>query len=128
MRYLFLDDVRMPEDASRYVYPVENRVMYRTEQWEVVRSFDEFVDWILKNGLPDIISFDHDLAEEHYAFAGNYNIFREKTGYDCAKWLTEFCIHEKLPLPKYYVHSMNPVGSDNIKNYLDNYKKTELNE
>lgn len=126
MKYLFLDDVRQPTDAANYIYPVTDRVMYRKNNWEVVRSYDEFTNWILKNGLPDVISFDHDLEDAHYSFQGDYDSQgMERTGYHCAKWLVEFCMHEKLPLPEYYVHSMNPVGAENIETYLENYKKYE---
>jgi hypothetical protein len=49
----------------------------------------------------------------------SYDNFKEKTGYDCAKWLCNYCIDNGIPLPEYYVHSMNPVGRENIKFYLD---------
>ena len=127
MIHLMLEDrpERTPQAIADYVTPVEARPLYRNEEWIIVRNYDEFVDWILKNGLPDVISFDHDLCDEHYAFAGNYNIFREMTGYHAAKWLCEFCLHEHLPLPTCYVHSMNTVGKQNIECYLNNYKKHE---
>lgn len=47
----------------------------------------------------------------------------EKTGFDCAKFLVEYCMENNLKLPEFYVHSMNPVGKDNIVNYLNNFKK-----
>jgi len=50
MKKLYLDDVRCP----------------KTEGWDIVRTYDDFVSWITKNGLPDEVSFDHDLAEIHY--------------------------------------------------------------
>ena len=46
---------------------------------------------------------------------------KEKTGYDCAKWLVEYCLDNDLSLPKYQVHSMNPVGKKNILDYLSNF-------
>jgi len=128
MTYLMLEDrrERTPEVIANYIYPVELRAMYRKEQWQIVRSYDEFVEWILKYGLPDVISFDHDLADEHYAFAGNYNVFRYETGYDAAKWLCKYCKDNNKPLPQCYVHSMNPVGADNIRHYLENFKKETM--
>ena len=105
MRKLFLDDLRQPPDFT----------------WDVVRSYDQFITWIKLNGVPDIISFDHDLGQEHYEFvdwSGNaigteipYDKFTEKTGYDCAKWLVE----QGLLPRKYQVHSMNIVGKKNIE-------------
>jgi hypothetical protein len=62
-----------------------------------------------------------------YADEETYNAackgFIEKTGYDCAKWLVEYCIEKDLDLPTYYIHSMNPAGGNNIKKFLDRYKK-----
>ena len=80
-RKLFLDDVRQPPDSS----------------WDVVHSFDEFVAHIDQNGVPDVISFDHDIVGE-------------KTGLDCARYLIE-----RGMLPRSWsVHSANPVGRINI--------------
>jgi len=103
--------------------------------WDIVRSYNEFVAWIESNGLPVIISFDHDLADTHYTpehLWVDYNASKawqdaqvhvEKTGFECAKWLVEYCMDNKLPLPQYYCHSQNPVGKDNIIGLLNNFKK-----
>lgn len=114
MKKLYLDDVRIP----------------KTKDWIIVRSYDEFVNWISENGLPDVISFDHDLAHEHYSdqmyygaesYNKLYDEFREKTGYDAAKWVCEYCLTNGLPIPEWNVHSANPVGSENIKSILTSY-------
>lgn len=127
---LFLDDFRNPKDCVSYT----NNKIYVNTDWIIVRCYNEFVDYIEKNGLPQIISFDHDLADEHYTpseYWHDYNEskkwqdsqeYKEKTGYDCAKWLINFCIENKLnDFPQFYVHSMNPVGADNITNIILNY-------
>jgi hypothetical protein len=49
--------------------------------------------------------------------------FEEKTGYDCAKWLVDYCIDNQANLPDYLVHSANPIGKKNIESYLENFKK-----
>jgi hypothetical protein len=123
--YLFLDDIRMPAAVGNYMMPIELRPMYRIESWEIVRTYEEFKTWILDNGLPDVISFDHDIADVHYDHEAKKESFEyyPETGYDCAKWLVEFCLHEKLPLPEYYVHSMNPVGAENIEKYMEGNKE-----
>jgi len=131
MYNLFLDDFRNARDPASYM-PTYQRDIYNKLKWTVVRSYDEFVIMIEKNGLPQLISFDHDLADEHYhnmpelptdAVEEYYGAaYVEKTGYDCAKWLTEYCMNEGLPLPQYIVHSMNPVGKKNILSLLDNFK------
>lgn len=136
MEKLYLDDVRVP----RHSYPAMSRVgginasVYQNDDWNIVRNYDEFVTWIENNGLPGLISFDHDLADEHIQYyfdnGGHQNppdpqetTFEEKTGYDCAKWLVDYCIENGVSLPEYYVHSANPVGALNILTYLNNAKK-----
>ena len=52
---------------------------------------------------------------------------REKTGYDCAKWLVDYCMDNGLKLPEFEVHSMNPAGGENIRMYLENFKKHQEN-
>jgi len=112
-KFLFLDDIRQPINA--YYYTLNN--IY-TRHWDVVTNYDEFIKYITNNGVPQLISFDHDLADEHYTPEPNikYGEFNEKTGYDCAKWLVNYCIDNELEFPKYVlIHSMNPAGSLNIE-------------
>ncbi len=125
MKKLFLDDIRNPKDCANGLVPSILNKFYWEHDWNIVRSYDEFVSWIVKNGLPDFISFDHDLADVHYSmdfsnpnFNGN-----EMTGYDCAKWLTNYCMDMKIQIPRFIVHSQNPVGKANIQSYLDNAKR-----
>jgi len=132
MKILWLDDIRNP------FLNVEGKVPKEKGIIEWVLNYQEFVEWITKFGLPDIISFDHDLAYEHYTpeeYWDDYELskeyqeskkYTEKTGLDCAKWLVDYCMDNDMKIPKFYVHSANPVGADNIRNYLLNYIK--LNE
>lgn len=76
-----------------------------------VRSFTEFINYINQNGLPDFISFDHDLG-------------LEESGFDCAKWLVNFCLDNHKKLPEFFVHSQNPVGKKNIESLLNNFIKS----
>jgi hypothetical protein len=108
-RFLFLDDIRFPYDVYEYTH----QPIFLQEKWEIVRDYNDFIEWITKNGLPDFISFDHDLAD----IQNN----TEKTGYECAKWLVDYCLDNNLGCPKFYCHSMNPVGRDKIKGLLDQF-------
>ena len=58
MKRLFLDDLREPVDAYTYTH---NKVYL--EEWDVVKHYTEFTEYIEKNGIPDIVSFDHDLSD-----------------------------------------------------------------
>lgn len=126
-RIVFLDDIRMPEDVFKYT----SNPIYNRNNWIIVRNYNEFIQEIQKNGIPDLISWDHDLADEHYApemyDPAKYNklVFQEKTGYDCAKWLVEHIMDNDLKLPHYLCHSMNPAGKINIMSLLNNFKKLQ---
>ncbi|HUH26208.1 MAG TPA: cyclic-phosphate processing receiver domain-containing protein [Flavobacterium sp.] len=78
-----------------------------------LRSYAEFVFYIQQNGLPDFISFDHDLG-------------LEESGFDCAKWLVNYCLETNLRLPEFEVHSQNPVGKQNIESLLNNFKRHSI--
>lgn len=107
---LWLDDVRNPFlDFELKVPVVAGDIVW-------VRSFEEFNAWITNNGTPDVISFDHDLGDVNDAHP-------EKTGMDCAKSLIDYCIDNDAKLPRIYVHSSNPVGSENIRCLLNNFLK-----
>lgn len=122
---LFLDDQREPYEVGNYMNPVELRSLYRLQKWVIVRDFAQFIGHIEANGIPFMVSFDHDLADEHYRpsmydkdkhYSNYYSdgTFKEKTGYDCAKWLFEYAQKNKQRLPTIFCHSMNPVGKENI--------------
>lgn len=113
---LYLDDVRTPKDTD----------------WEVVRSYDEFVAHIRLHGLEnyELISLDHDLGDTamneyynnvHPNYTLDYSNIKEKTGMDCAKFLVAESMTKGIPLPAIYVHSANPIGSANIMGYINNY-------
>jgi len=113
---LYLDDVRTPT----------------SEDWVVVRNYDEFVHQINLYGLEsfEVISLDHDLGEdamvEYYTnvknnFTLDYNNIQEKTGMDCCKFLVNLSMTKYIPLPQIYVHSANPIGSANMMGYINNY-------
>ena len=110
---LFLDDIRFPEDV-RYDYGPYKDIV-------ICRSMDDAVWCIRQRGIPAFISFDHDLADEHYDKDTG-----EKTGYSFAKWFCEYVMDNGLALPdsfNYRVHSMNPVGAENIRQYMENFLK-----
>ena len=130
MHKLFLDDWRIPVDCTKYMYSRHVDCNIYLEDWIIIRSYGQFVNWIKSNGIPDSISFDHDLGDVEelkdeldkelwYNVADN----RDWTGMDCAKWLVEYCLDNNLKLPKYYVHSHNPCGYENIKGLLNSFSK-----
>lgn len=122
---IFLDDIREPKDCIGYMHKrIGSMNPIYLEDWLIARNYNEFVDLVTKN-IDQIthISFDHDLADEHYdpkmysddkEYTRLYSGFNEKTGYDCAIWLRRFYTNNNKKLPVMFVHSMNPVGTQNI--------------
>jgi len=49
--------------------------------------------------------------------------WEENTGYDCAKFLVEYCLEHRQKLPAWHVHSQNPVGKENIERLLLNFQR-----
>jgi len=121
MYKLYLDDIREPKQSYRHMQDT----IYLQTDWVVVRTYQEFCDVPRERGLPLLVSFDHDLGDKAYASVGmsaeDMKNLGEKTGYDCAKFLCEYCMDSSQPLPPYLVHSWNPVGADNIRKYLESF-------
>jgi len=125
--YLFLDDVRKPEQVTWKKLP--------DYDWKIVRNYEEFVKIIEKKGIPSFVSYDHDLSYAHYetyhsidengVLKIDYDKFQEKTGYDCCKHLVNKCIELDIEHPDFIVHSLNPIGAKNITMYIGNYNKTK---
>ena len=128
---LWLDDVRNPVERDWLVFSPIGRDV--DVVW--VKSYFEFTTWIEKNGLPDAICFDHDLGEDESIERVKRGLSKRqarilkkeaKSGMDCAKWLVEYCIDNKLSLPKYNIQSANPVGKENIDSLLKNFTKRNI--
>lgn len=114
---IFLDDERNFEDVIWVKYPDFDKVVTLRQYHE----FEDYIDTLVIKGenLEGLFfSFDHDLGLEDYEWK------QELTGHDCAYYLIE--IMEELKtnpnLITTYVHSMNPVGKNNIEDLLEGYK------
>jgi len=136
---LFIDDIRFPKDA--WIYPrrddkkqiisgksLEMISGIPNGNWDIVRSYKEFVAYIEKNGIPDVITFDHDLHPEHMNY---YHVITSKTGVidyqdiaiETGKHCAEYLIDKwnesgRIKTPTCYVHSANQWGAKNIKEVL----------
>lgn len=94
---MWLDDIRTPP----------------TSEWVWAKTYEDAVSLIEENGLPEHISFDHDLGDSE-----------AKTGYDLAKWIVNADLDGKIDISStwtYTLHTANPVGRENIRSLLDNY-------
>ncbi len=97
---LFIDDERFPPKA-----------LHGNLLWVTVRSSREAMEFVLEHGIPNFISFDHDLGGDD-------------TAMKFLHMLITYCLNENADFPKeYYVHSQNPIGRDNIKSLMDSFIK-----
>lgn len=90
---LFIDDIR------------------NKDGWEIARSSLEAISFIKANGIPSVISFDHDLGGDDTSM-----VFINE--------MITLVLDAELKLPSnfsYIVHSANPVGAENIKSKMDSF-------
>lgn len=137
---LWLDDQR---DPYRYLSTkstsntfLRNKKFYDDlmRQYDVefiwVKNMYQFIEHIEKNGVPQFVSFDHDLNNR----GGGEGLSDEQklnnNGVNCAKWLVNYCKRTGQPLPKFYIHSANPKHGPEIAKVLtaENKKIVALTE
>lgn len=97
---LFLDDERFPPEFCP------------KGQWVTARTTMEACMIVKERGMPEFISFDHDLGESI------------PSGHDFTIWLVESHLDGDLTIPanfRFYVHSQNPVGKANIEGLLNQF-------
>lgn len=99
-----MDDIRNPNDKIWLE-------KYNLKSYNVIwiKNYNDFVKYI-NDDLPECICFDHDLG-------------LSENGYDCAKYLVNYCLDNNLDLPKYYIQSSNPAGKENIDCLFKNFIK-----
>lgn len=112
---LFLDDERYPHDFSvQALIPQNEHEVWKG--WTLIRNVPDCREAIRVYGMPSYMSLDHDLGPG------------KETGYDFVKWLVDYMLDsDKSPnMVSFKVHSMNPVGKDNMeklwKNFCDFYE------
>lgn len=97
MERLYIDDERSPKTDH---------------QWKVVRTSAEAIEYLIRNGCPMYISFDHDLGGDD-------------TSMIIVNWLVNMDMdmsNEFIPENfEFNVHSANPVGAKNIEGHLNSY-------
>ena len=99
--YIYIDDVRQPVNPDWiWVKSYREAINYLVDLIDYLDVIDDAADLT--------IDFDHDLGED-------------KSGYDIAKWLVEQHI-----IANFRVHTMNPVGRQNIRQLLLRYGWKEI--
>ncbi len=93
---MFIDDERMPAGNA--------------DDWRIVRSSDEAKQVVTSLGVPEFISFDHDLGGEDTAM-----VFVD--------WLIAAHLDGVISTfpAAFDVHSQNPIGARNIRMKMQSY-------
>ena len=95
--HMFLDDERDPPDDD--------------QKWLVVRSVNAAKAYVREYGIPQFVSFDHDLG-------------KGGTGMEFVHFLINTDMDSDQPLMEdfdWYIHSQNPIGLQNINGILASY-------
>lgn len=124
--FLFLDDRRtlsmaLKEDPFFNNFLQKSGYNTKIEDIKIAKNATEFIEIIENFGVPEYVSFDHDLGDFYQEEGEN----KEKTGNTCAKWLCEYCLNNQIKIPSYHIHSNNPSGKININSTFIFYKKYE---
>lgn len=99
--YIYIDD-------TRYDYSnVPNGMAF--VHCKTYKDTIEKLRFYIEHGTKLIVDFDHDLG-------------CKKNGYDIAKWIAA----SGYPNIRFRVHSMNPVGTQNIREILSHYGYEEI--
>lgn len=126
---LFLDDLRMPTDAWIYSERIKMLEKSKTQscEWTIVRNYEDFCEFIDKFGIPEMVSFDHDLHISHMMHYHDFTVktgiidyskLKIKTGKHCAEYFVDKWEKAGKPSVQVYVHSANRWGQVEIKNVL----------
>lgn len=97
-KILYVDDIRTPP----FWYKMQE------DEVTIARTFDEAIT-LLDFCDYDLIDLDNDLGEE-------------KEGYDIVKYIIE----NNIQIPCFYIHTMNPVARENMKQLLERYTNSKV--
>lgn len=113
--YIYVDDIR--EDDTFF----HHLSRYTDMGWLpiVCRSAEEAIFFLnyYNDGTSVVIDLDHDLGEGH-----EVDDRMVASGYDICKHIVE----NQIPLLGFHIHSMNPVGAQNMRQLLTHYGYREI--
>ena len=107
---LFIDDMRNPSDV----------LLCLGKKWAIAHSKAEAVEIVNELGMPEFISFDHDMTDAHYN--GDYS--DGQTGADIAFTLVQLF---NGVMCDYEVHSLNPDARKRIHDAIMSAKTMTKN-
>ena len=110
--YIWLDDIRdMPWQTTLYA---DKAIVVRNYQSAVAA-----INHYYNSSVDLIVDLDHDLGCDGLDLDNDHS--HDPTGYDFCKFLVE-----KGIVGRFHIHSMNPVGSENMRQLLTHYGWKEI--
>lgn len=98
--FIFVDDIRTLSPYLEFMRHQDDcQVFYCQDYWEVIKILDA-----IKNNKETYIDLDYDLGPG-------------PNGYDICKYIVE----NQISLAGFHIHSMNPVGAQNMRTTLHYY-------
>lgn len=104
---LFIDDIRDPHYRECRQSGVNPRL-----EWVIARTSEEAKKIVLERGMPDRMALDHDLG-------------CVDTVPKFLHWLAYEYFEDGMKIPEYTIHSANPVGANNMRSFMESWKKSE---
>lgn len=110
--YIYVDDIRDDDTWYRQNLTGHDWLPY------ICRDYQQTIDML---GVADInniiIDLDHDLGE-----GNEMDDTLAPSGYDICKYIVE----NHIPLVGFHLHTMNPVGRENMRQLLTHYGYKEI--
>ena len=106
--YIYIDDIR--EDSRWFNTHLDGKI------WTpfIARNYEETIDFLTQirdSEAEVILDLDHDLGELEEMSGEPFNGLSE---YDICRYIVE----HQYPLVGFHIHSMNPVGAQNMRQLL----------
>lgn len=98
---LWIDDDALTPGMEHFRYPPD-------DSWHIVTSVKEAKEFVKLYGFPEELGIDHDLGEESVM--------------SFLYWLEER--YPDACAPKWSIHSMNPVGAENVKSFMLSWERS----
>jgi len=130
---LFLDDIRDPKDG--YLHGEKTKLVDESGIpagcWQVVRTYDQFVRFVKKYGVPKTISFDNDLDPSHYQVymkavqSGYFEwlFIQPKMGLHALDFLLKYCRTNHVQVPRIYIHTANHMARQEMVNMIQRFSE-----
>lgn len=108
---IYLDPIREPLNS----FAETHNNIYVNQPWKIVTDFQGFILEVVKNGIPEKISYAFDIDPT-----------RKTSALDCMEWLITQCRYADVAFPEIIYHCINPVGKKKVDAVISDYETEYL--